>query len=282
MVAYRPKSQRDLTRLRDHYEIEKALAGQLRAADRGERSRLYKSVYNELFQRVPDHPQLTRLANANARARDLNRQMTLLRRFTSPGMTYLELGAGDCSVALEMAKAAARVYAVEVSDEITRGLDAPTNFTLLITDGSDIPVAPGQVDLVYSNQLMEHLHPEDSEAVLQNVIRAMKPGAAYVCVTPNAISGPHDISGRFDGSPSGFHLKEYAVGEMVELFRAAGFSRFRLVIGARGIFLPFQVPVWPVRFLESALRLLPSRTRRVVARTYLMRLLLGMNFVAFK
>ncbi len=280
MVAQR--SQRTMERLRDHYEIEKALADRLRVAGHDERSHLYKTVYDELFQRVPDHPQLTRALSAEARDRDLSRQMSLLRRFMKPGLTYLELGAGDCSVALEVAKTAGHSYAVEVSDEITRGLDAPENFSLLITDGTEVPVPPGTVDLVYSNQLMEHLHTEDCGIVLRNIATAMKPGATYVCVTPNAISGPHDISGRFSERPTGFHMKEYTVGEMVEQFRSVGFTKFRLMIGARGVFLPFQAPIFPVRLLEWALSKLPGKARRPVARIRLFRILLGVHFVAIK
>jgi len=273
---------RNMERLRAHYEIEKALADRLRVADSTERGLLYKTVYDELFQRVPDHPQLTRVADDAAKARNISRQMSLLRRFSRPGITYLELGAGDCSIALEMAKTAGHSYALEVSDEITRGLDAPANFTLLITDGVEVPVPPGTVDLVYSNQLMEHLHPEDGEQVLKNIAKAMKPGATYLCVTPNAISGPHDISGRFDEKPTGFHMKEYTVGEMVELFRSVGFTKFRLMIGARGVFLPFRVPVGPIRLLEWGLKKLAPKPRRKLARRSVLRILLGIHFVAIK
>jgi predicted SAM-dependent methyltransferase len=36
------------------------------------------------------------------------------------------------------------------------------------------------VDLAYSNQLMEHLHPDDASEQLANVYRALKPGGVTV------------------------------------------------------------------------------------------------------
>jgi hypothetical protein len=45
--------------LRQHYEIEKELATRLRNSSRGERAAMYTQVYDELFRRVPKHPQWT-------------------------------------------------------------------------------------------------------------------------------------------------------------------------------------------------------------------------------
>ena len=46
--------------IESHYRVEVELAGRLRAAPRAERLGLYGAVYDELFRRVPTHPQLTR------------------------------------------------------------------------------------------------------------------------------------------------------------------------------------------------------------------------------
>jgi hypothetical protein len=48
--------RRTTRQLREHYEIEKALANRLRAAKKPDRESLYATVYDELFQRVPQHP----------------------------------------------------------------------------------------------------------------------------------------------------------------------------------------------------------------------------------
>lgn len=46
--------------IREYYEIEKELANRLRYASKQERRYLYSSLYDELYRRVPLHPQLTR------------------------------------------------------------------------------------------------------------------------------------------------------------------------------------------------------------------------------
>jgi len=52
--------QRSLEQLRNHFEVEKGLADQLRAATREERTLLFRTMYDTLFSKVPDHPRLER------------------------------------------------------------------------------------------------------------------------------------------------------------------------------------------------------------------------------
>src|SRR5215210_3557988 len=85
-------------RLREHYLIERELADRLRSAGRDERRHLYTALYDELFRRVRDHPQLTRKADARTQAASVAGRMSLLRRFLSPDTVYLEVGPGDCAL----------------------------------------------------------------------------------------------------------------------------------------------------------------------------------------
>ena len=63
--------------IRQHYVIEKELAGRLRTASKNERRHLYTEVYDELFRRVPDHPQLA--LKPEQRAHEVNERLALLR-----------------------------------------------------------------------------------------------------------------------------------------------------------------------------------------------------------
>jgi len=60
----------------------------------------------------------------------------------------------------------------------------PANFTLIISDGCSIPAQRNSVDVAYSNQLMEHLHPDDALEQVHNVLDVLKPGGVYICITP--------------------------------------------------------------------------------------------------
>jgi SAM-dependent methyltransferase len=134
--------------------------------------------------------------------------------------------------------------------------------------------------MTYSNQLMEHLHPEDAYEQLCNIYNVLTPGGMYLCVTPNRLFGPHDISKYFDDVATGFHLKEYTVTELEAIFKKAGFSKIRLLLGAKGLYILF--PTSPVRWLEGFLGKLSYALSRKISFLLPVKLLLGIKLVAIK
>jgi AcrR family transcriptional regulator len=56
-----------------------------------ERRNLYTAVYNELFERVRDHPQNVMKRNAAAQAAEAARQLGLIKRFLRADVKYLEV-----------------------------------------------------------------------------------------------------------------------------------------------------------------------------------------------
>ncbi|MGX6449211.1 methyltransferase domain-containing protein [Patulibacter sp. S7RM1-6] len=267
------RDPRSPERLRAHYLVERELADRLRTADAEERTRLYGELYDELYARVPDHPQLTAKADPAERTRAAERQARILERFAGPDATIMEIGAGDCVLARRLARRAARVIAVDVSATVTGGRDRPANLELRLIDGCTIPATPGSVDLAFSDQLMEHLHPDDALRQARDIARALRRGGAYVCVTPSRLTGPHDISGLYDDVPRGFHLREYATGDVVRLLREAGFARVRALIVVRD--RAWAIPAAPIVALERLLDALPRGRGRWLARRTPLRKLLG-------
>jgi SAM-dependent methyltransferase len=249
-------------RLTEHYAVEKELAGRLKAARPSERRKAYSAVYDELLRRVPHHPQLSLIADAEQARRKISRQLHSLRRFLRPDSVFLEIGPGDCALALEVAGRVQKVYAVDVSAKLSAASSFPENFELLISDGVSVPVPGNSVSIAYSYQCMEHLHPDDAVEQLHNIYQALAPGGRYLCITPNRLAGPHDISKHFDEIATGFHLKEYTSTELVELFKKAGFGKIKRYVGGRALLR------WvPIRAYEEILRQLPCSTRRrLVAR----------------
>ena len=276
-----PQSEtRSFERVKDHYLIEKELAARLRLAGKKERRHLYTTVYDELFRRVPDHPQLVLKRDTEARRREVLERLGLLGNYLHADATYLEIGPGDCALAIEAARRVQKVFAVDVSREIAAGVRLLSNLELVISDGCSIPVPVSSIDVAYSDQLMEHLHPDDAAEQLANIYRALKPGGVYLCITPNRWSGPHDISRYFDEIATGFHLREYTVSELTRMLRGAGFGRLRVLVGGGGSHIP--VPVASVKILEQLLGLLPSRFGRTLARRLPLRVILGAKLVARK
>ena len=274
------REPRSYERVQEHYRIEKELAARLRSASQSERQRMYTAVYDELFQRVPDHPQLTMKLDERLRRTEVSQRLNLVRPYLKPETIYLEVGPGDCAFALAVARRVRKVYAIDVSKEILGGVMQHGNFELAMSDGCSVPVPEGSVDLAYSDQLMEHLHPDDARTQLENIYQALKPGGTYLCITPNRLSGPHDVSRYFDEVATGFHLREYTVRELTELFRSAGFRKFKILIGGRGVHLPLAPAL--VHVIEKALTLLPKTFGRKLARGLPLRLVLGAKVVAVK
>ncbi len=278
--APRSEEPRSAERLRLHYTVERRLADRLRAAATPEERRaIFATMYDELFRLVPDHPRLlARQKLQLERDHGIDWDMAQLRYFLRPGCVFLEIGAGDCELSRRVAQQAQSVYAVDICDQTREPL--PGNVSLVLSDGRDIAVPEGTVDVAFSDQLMEHLHPDDAAAQLASIHRALKPGGVYVCITPNRLYGPSDISAYFDDVARGFHLREYTVFEVKRVLKEAGFSRVKAFVGARGYFLP--CPVWLIEGFERVLDTMPAKLRRHVADNKLMRALLGVRVAAIK
>ena len=128
---------------------------------------------------------------------------------------------------------------------------------------------------------MEHLHPDDARDQLVNLNRALRLGGAYVFVTPNRVTGPHDISRGFDVIATGFHLREYTNAELIDLLRACGFTPVSIYSSVRGH--TFRIPTRPLLALERwLLRQPPERMQALLRWSLLRKLIDNCRLVAVK
>src|SRR6185295_10939699 len=118
-------------------------------------------------------------------------QLRQILPFIKGTETFLEIGAGDCSLSVAVASICKEIIALEVSNEIAGVSGLPNNVKLILFNGFDIPLEDASVDISYSNQLMEHLHPSDAGDQLRSIFRVLRKGGSYICITPNRITGPH-------------------------------------------------------------------------------------------
>ena len=226
------------------------------------------------------HSQLIQKTDSKSRSFQVSSQMKLLNRFLAQESVFLEVGPGDCSLSVEVAKHVNKVYAIDVSKEITKNEIFPKNFKLVLSDGSSIPVSGNTIDIAYSRHLMEHLHPDDAIDQLQNIYKALKLGGKYICITLNRLSGPHDISRCFDEIATGFHLKEYTATELCKLFNKVGFSKLAFYMGGRGIYMKF--PLSLIKLCEKFFSAFPFSLRKKITRTLPVMALLGITIVGTK
>ena len=275
--------KRTFEQIQEHYKIERDLADTLRNAPQQSRGSLYASLYNELFKRIVHHPQLTRKASPQESQKAVSQQIKFIKPYLGKETlctTFLEMGPGDCALSFEIAKLVKKVYAVDVSDEITKASVLPKNFHLILSNGSDVSLSPESIHVAYSNQLMEHLHPDDAIEQLTNIYKTLVSGGVYICITPNRLSGPHDISRYFDEVATGFHLKEYSTLELISLFRKVGFSRVKLYTMVKGQYL--RCPLFLIAACEGLLSYLPHRYRKSVPEMLRLNFLIDIRLVAIK
>lgn len=272
-----PDDRRSEARIRAHYEIERELAQRLRDAGKDERRVLYTELYDALYRELPDHPQLT-AGSRSERAAEVARIVRRLAPLLGSTDVFLEIGPGDCELSFALARRCAYVHAVDVSDGVCDVAAQPPNFALHLSDGTSIPLPDASIDVAFSDQLMEHLHPDDARDQLREIRRVLRPGGLYVCITPNRLSGPHDVSRFFSDVAEGFHIREYTTRELVALMRETGFSRVDAAVPVRGRLL--RAPLAPFAALESVLTALPAGPRRSLGRSALLRGVLGIRVIA--
>jgi SAM-dependent methyltransferase len=272
------KETRTPERLRAHYQLEQCLAAQLKAAGPDERGRIYGELYNALFSALPDHPQHS--ADPGRRARDVAVQVDFLRGFAGAGLSFAEIGCGDAAVTKGLAPYMLESIGVDVTPALIDAAQAPDNFHFAKAEGAAIDLPDAAVDLAYSNQLMEHLHPDDAVAQLGEIFRILKPGGRYICITPSRISGPHDISMYFGYEPRGFHLREYDYASLSAAFRKTGFVHLQAHARIKG--WDFVLPLWTARLFEKLMLTLPRGVRTRVMLAPPARTLAGLTLIGRK
>jgi SAM-dependent methyltransferase len=249
---------------KEHYEIEKELATRLRESSREERKTLYVSLYDEFNQRVPIYTEAIGEQASQVTSVMASPQWRFLRRFLHKDTVFLEIGAGTCAISLATAGFVKKVYALEVSKEVTKHVQKPENFELILFDGFSMPVPAESISVAYSDQVMEHIHPDDAYEQLAHIYNALAHGGIYICITPNRLNGPHDISRHFDRVATGFHLKEYTNSELSALLKQVGFSQVKAYIGVPALYV--RVPLVLLRIQEGLLDRLPHTLSRTIAR----------------
>jgi len=274
----RADEYRSRERLTHHYLVERELSDRLLVAPQDLRLQLYQQIYEELFRRVHDHPQITRKADDDRRR--IVAQLRRLAPFLTANTRFLEIGAGDCRLSFMLSTLVKEVHAIDVSETISATDKTPANFAFHLTNGVSVCVPDGSIDLAYSNQLMEHLHPDDAVMQLENIFRSLDDGGRYICVTPNRLSGPHDISYYFSDKANGLHLKEYDHRDLISLMRQVGFRKIHSIVSIR----TWQLLI-PGDFLTMFERIhcsMPKSVREIVANSRWGRKILGVALCLVK
>lgn len=256
---------RSYEQVKNHYLVEKALADKLKNSAREQRAEIFSTMYDELFSKVPDHPRLTIRSSKHLTNKSNKRKFTLFGKFLRPNSIVVEFAPGDCKFAKEASTKVQYYYGVDISEQSDKFDQMPDNFQLIVYDGYNLQyIKEHSVDVVFSDQLIEHLHEEDVQCHLKLVHKILKPGGKYVFRTPHLLTGPHDVSQYFSYDPEGFHLKEWTFTEMKMALRDHHFSKFNTYWTAKGLSL--RLPNFYFKICESILNKINKKHVRPLAK----------------
>jgi SAM-dependent methyltransferase len=230
-------------------ELEFDYARRLRASNREQRKALYAEAYSEVSK-----ARMAAFTSADPETRTAGTSKGLvatLAPLCRRDQRVLEVGCGRGYTCWKLAPRVKEIVGTDVSAPAlaearellsSRGI---TNARILEAGGEELTARFGTeaFDLVLSIEVYEHLHRDDGLAHLREVYSVLKPGGAYVIVTPHRMNGPTDVTCVVYPESReclGFHLNETTNKELMADLRAAGFSRFSSVLP-----LTRKIPVLP-------------------------------------
>jgi SAM-dependent methyltransferase len=231
----------DLRRLRElHWEQERAFARRVLQSPKGSRERAaafsqgYDTVLS-ILRRIVDPSGGLLVMGLDPRYKQMVLDL-LVRRGKLVGRPprLFEIGYASGMLLVAAHANGVDVAGIEVSDcmrrDACRQLPIETHPRLYLGDflTHDLDGPDGRYDLIYWNDVIEHIPPDEIADFLAKIHRMLAPGGTLVTITPNWHMRPSDVTAEFlppRTEAEGFHLKEYTLRETTALLRAAGFSR---------------------------------------------------------
>jgi SAM-dependent methyltransferase len=206
----------------------------------------------------------TRLAHDPHRAQVWRHVTAHLGRFIPSGSRVLELGAGWCDFANQLAATGTAGEVVALDADATVERAAGPGVTPVVGDCTDLArFEDGRFDVVFASNLVEHLDRDAATRLVDESRRVLRPGGRLLLLQPNFRLAP----GRYFDDYT--HVSIWTDQSLGDFLRSRGWelesvqARFLpLTLKSRGAGLTFLVP-W---YLRSPVKPLAGQML-VVART---------------
>lgn len=218
---FSPEAELESEQVLGHWNLERELTSRILASAPEDRWRVTEDAYTALYENLAWHRQLPRDPQS---ARNFSDWFAIIG--DGPFDVY-EIGSGEGELIQGLADRGHRCRGTEITSERGGRHDPDGKVTWGSTDGVHLDrfEAAGAYDLVLSNQVIEHLHPDDLDAHLRSARALLRPGGRYVLSVPHRLTGPHDVSEAFGClTAEAMHLREYSWAEMSRAMGIAGFA----------------------------------------------------------
>lgn len=199
------------------------------------RQKLYQDVYSQIFSMINEyHPEKRTFGGSKERVeffKNLFKNRVVVDYGCAYGVTTLEI-----------AKYAKFAIGVEIEPSLVSSANEICKNNLNIkfhtVDEYNELYTDNSVDVLFSSEVAEHLHPDDLKNHLKQSYNKLKKGGCYILVTPHRFSGPHDVSKKYlpKGSEAlGLHIKEYTYKQSQKVLKESGFYKIRALITSFGV-----------------------------------------------
>jgi len=259
-----------------HWELEKELTQKLLESTPENRFEVFEECYSKLYSELI---WLNEYVKKNIPYSTMDRGFRIwLTLIGAPSTQRIyEVGSGKAELISFLARNGYSCVATEITRE--RGKKySEENVTWQNSDGVHFGTFEqhGSYDVVISDQVIEHVHPDDTQDHFRGVHEILKPNGKYIFRVPHRFTGPHDVSKVFKCEKAlGMHLREMTFHETRKLINNSGFSKFGIVlIGARKIIIKMfskdrmistSFYFHSLILIEGIIRLIPGRKNRLSA-----------------
>jgi 2-polyprenyl-3-methyl-5-hydroxy-6-metoxy-1,4-benzoquinol methylase len=164
-----------------------------------------------------------------------------------PPKLVLDVGCSTGTLVIALIHRGYDAYGIDLStDLVTRGqsilakeVPIAARTRLVAGDFLRHDFGAAQFDFIFSNDVLEHIHPDEASSFLEKCFRLLRPSGSLCLITPNRFTGPGDVSilRLPRGSRAvGLHLREYSLNELWQILTQSGFCEVssRLYCEGRG------------------------------------------------
>jgi 2-polyprenyl-3-methyl-5-hydroxy-6-metoxy-1,4-benzoquinol methylase len=267
-----------------HWELEKRLTKELLASNPENRWEIFEHCYSTLYSELW---WLNQFIGIGSTISPSQRYKNWVELVGEPPKKIYEVGSGRGELITYLASCGFECRATEITRERGRKyVSAHSNLSWGISDGVHLErfEPPNSYDVIISDQVIEHLHPDDLYEHFKGVLSILSSSGRYIFCTPHKHMGPSDVSRIFKcDKPVGMHLKEYTYQELKELLERAGFKDIQAVLEIPpkitqlfGIYVKPRASCTYLDYLcavEKLISLLPTQRFRRIAAILLMLIL---------
>ena len=260
-----------------HWTLEKRLRNDLLTSTPENRWEVFEKAYDELYSEIA---WLTALTNSDSGIEEDYDAFHLWEQIIgTPPCKIYEVGSGRGELISYLAKQGFECKGTEITRQRGKKWTGQlVNISWGTSDGIHLDrFEPRQIyDVIITNQVIEHMHPDDVFDHLKATCAILKPGGRYILSTPHYADGPTDVTRVFGYDElMAMHLKEYTYAELRHMLLQAGYHRVYSVLRLpRRLRHIIKIPpvvsrafLYYLMFFERLLALAPSQPlRRRLAR----------------